>query len=208
MEENSKETTMDESTFSNTKHKLIGIIVVLAIALVVVLIIFGIFVGRSAKSTVKDVAKVTKKADVIGAIDLVDPIGIAAFVSCYDYRNDEIDFENFEENYEKVEESYKKIKKEIKKGKYTIEITDTDKVEDAKKVTKVTCNVKIKYEDNEIKLKNIKVYTRKKGAKNYIIGIDPESIEKAEDQLYKQEDSLEGIAEDLEDIMQDIEDLW
>lgn len=208
MEENSKETTMDESTFSNTKHKLIGIIVVLAIALVVVLIIFGIFVGRSAKSTVKDVAKVTKKADVIGAIDLVDPIGIAAFVSCYDYRNDEIDFENFEENYEKVEESYKKIKKEIKKGKYTIEITDTDKVEDAKKVTKVTCNVKIKYEDNEIKLKNIKVYTRKKGAKNYIIGIDPESIEKAEDQLYKQEDSLEGIEEDLEDIMQDIEDLW
>ena len=209
MEENSKETTtIDESTFKATKNGLIGVIVVLSAILLVVIIVFGIFVGRSAKSTVKDVAKVANKADILGAVDLIDPIGIAAFASCYDYRNDEIDFENFEDNYEKVEKSYNKIKKEIKKGKYTIEVTDTDKVEDAKKITKVTCNIKIKYKENEIKLKNIKIYTRKKGLKNYIIGIDPESMEKAEDQLYDQEDDLEGIAEDLEDIMEDIEDLW
>lgn len=209
MEENSKETTtVDESTFKATKNGLIGVIVVLAIILLIVVVVFSIFVGRSAKSTVKDVAKVVDKVDIIGAVDLVDPIGIAAFATCYDYRNDEIDFEDFEDNYEKIEESYKKIKKEIKKGKYTVEVTDTDKVEDAKKVTKVTCNVKIKYEGNEIKLKNIKVYTRKKGAKNYIIGVDPESIEKLEDQLYEQEEDLEGIVENIEDVLEDIEDLW
>lgn len=203
MEENSKETTINENTFKATKNGLIGVIVVLAIILLIVVIVFGIFVGRSAKSTVKDVAKVAKKADIVGAVDLVDPIGIVAFVSCYDYEDNKIDFENFEDNYEKIEKSYKKIKDEIKKGKYTIEVTDTEKVEDAKKITKVTCNIKIKYEKNEIKLKNIKVYTRKDGLKNYIIGIDPDSIEKAEDQLYDQEDELENIAEELEDKLED-----
>lgn len=208
MEEKSEETNIDTNKFKSINHGLIGVIVVLSVALFVVLVVFGIFIRRSAKSTVKDVEKVVSKVDVLGAIDLVDPMGIAAFVSCYDYKNNEIDFENFEENYEKIEKSYKKIKNEIKKGKYSIEVTDTQKEEDCKKITKVTCNIKIKYKGNEIKLKNMKVYTMKKGFKNYIIGIDPESIESVEEQLEEQEDELENMAEDVEKILEDIEDLW
>lgn len=206
-EEPEKTNIVDETTFKATRNGLIGVIVVLAVILLIVILIFGIFVRRSAKTTVKDVAKVVDKVDILGAVDLVDPIGIAAFVSCYDYRDDKIDFEDFEENYEKIEKSYKKVKNEIKKGKYSIEVTDTEKEDDCKKITKVTCNIKIKYKDNEIKLKNMKIYTMKKGLKNYIVGIDPKSIEDIEDQLYDQEDSLEDIAEDLEDIIEDLEDL-
>lgn len=212
MEEDTKKTTIDEATFKNTRNGLIGVIVVLTVALLVISIILGVFVRRSAKETVKDVAKVVNKVDVIGAVDLVDPTGVVAFVTCYDYEDGKIDFEKFEDNYEKIEKNYKKIKKEIKKGKYSIEVTDTEKVEDCKKITKVTCTIKVKYKNNEIKLKNMKVYTMKKGLKNYIIGIDPKSIEDIEDQLYDQEDELEDMAKDileeLEDIGEDIGDLF
>ena len=47
----------------------------------------------------------------------------------------------------------------------------------------------------------------KKGIENYIIGIDPESIEKISEQLEKQSDEIEDIGEDLEEILEDIQDL-
>jgi len=187
--------------------KLVKIIVILSIALIAVILAFAIFVHRSAKETVKDVGKVVKNTDILGAVDLVDPIGIAAFVSCYDYEDDEIDLDDFEDNYKKLEESYKKIKKEIKKGKYTIKVTNTKKVADCKKVTKVTCDVKIKYKDNEIKLEGIKVYTMKKGFKNYIVGVDPKSIYELGDQIEDQYDELEEMGEDLQDIVEDVQDI-
>lgn len=203
MEEKPEELN-EKSTTTNNNSRLIGIIAVLAIALIVVILIFCIFLQRSAKSTVKDVAKVVSKADLIGAIDLVDPAGIAAFTTCYNYRSGEVDFEDFDENYEKIEKSLNKLKKEIKKGKYSIDVTSTKKVSDSKKITKVTCDIKVKYKDNEIKLKGMEIYTMKKGFKNYIVGIDPESIDKAEEQLDRQEDELYDIVEELEDVFEDI----
>lgn len=205
-EENSENLNKNEDTVKTTNTRLIGIIAVLTVALIVVIIVFCIFLQRSAKATVKDVAKVVKNADIIGAIDLVDPAGIAAFMTCYNYRSGEIDFEDFDENYEKIEKGLKKIKKEIKKGKYSIDVTSTKKVSDAKKITKVTCDIKVKYNDNEIKLKGIEIYTMKKGFKNYIIGINPESLEDAEEQLDEQDDSLYDIVDDLEDELEDIFD--
>lgn len=192
----------------NSNSRLIGIIAVLVIILLVLAIVFGVFLSRSAKSTVKDVAKVVKKADIIGAIDLIDPEGIAAFVTCYNYRSGEMDLEDFDENYEKIGKAVKKVKNEIKKGKYTIDVTETEKVSGSKKLTKVTCDIKVKYKNNEIKLKGIEIYTMKKGLKNYIVGIDSESINKAAYKLEDQEDELEGMVDDLEDIIDDLEDIF
>ena len=188
--------------------RLIGIIAVLAVALIVVILIFCIFLQRSPKSTVKNVAKVVDNVDLAGAMDLIDPAGIVAFFSCYDYRNGEIDFDDFDENYEKIEKALKNLKKEIKRGKYSIDVTNTKKVSDSKKITKVTCNIKVEYEDNKIELKGIEIYTMKKGFKNYIVGIDPESLDEIEDQIYEQEDELEDIAKELYDVVEDLEDIY
>lgn len=189
------------------KSKLQKIIIALSIILIIVILIFILFAHRSAKATVKDVGKVVKNTDIIGAVDLVDPIGITAFVLSYDYEEEEIDFDKYDEKYQKIEEIYKKVKKELKKGKYTIKVTDTKKEADCKSITKVTCDIKIKYEKKEIEFKDIKVYTMKDGLKNRIVGISPESIYDLEDQIEDQYDEIEDIGEDLEDILKDIEDL-
>ena len=59
----------------------------------------------------------------------------------------------------------------------SIKVTSSKKMPESKKITRVTCDLEITYKENNIKLKGIKIYTMKKGIENYIIGIDPESIE-------------------------------
>jgi len=78
---------------------------------------------------------------------------------------------------------------------------------ESKKITRVTCDLEVEYKENTIKLKGIKIYTMKKGIENYIVGIDPESIEKIGEQLYKQSDELEEIGEELEEIFEEVQDL-
>ena len=46
----------------------------------------------------------------------------------------------------------------------------------------------------------------KKGLRNYIVGVDPESIEDLEDQLYDQKGSLLDMLEELQDKI-DLDDL-
>lgn len=182
-------------------------IIVAIVAVLIVVLISRIFINRSAKSRVKDVAQVAEDLNIVGAINLVDLEGIAAFYSCYDYEKGEIDFDDFDEKYENIKAIHKKLKKEFKKCKYSIKVTNTKKMSESKRITRVTCDLEMKYKDNTIKLKGIKIYTMKKGIENYIVGIDPESIEKIEDQLEKQSDELEDIGEELEEILEDIQDL-
>lgn len=190
-----------------TNPKIKKIIISIVIALVIIILISRVFINRSAKTRVKDVAKVAEDLDIVGAINLIDAEGIAAFYSCYDYEKGEIDFDDFDENYEKIRSLSKKIKKELKKCKYSIKITNTKKMPESKRITRVTCDLEVKYKDNTIKLKGIKIYTMKKGIENYIVGIDPESLEKIEEQLEKQSDEIEDIGEELEEILEEIEDL-
>ena len=188
---------------SKIKKYIIGIIV----AILILVIISRIFINRSAKSRVKDVADVAENLDIVGAINLIDLEGIAAFYSCYDYEKGEIDLDDFDEKYENIKEINKKARKELKKCKYSIKVTSSKKMPESKKITRVTCDLEITYKENNIKLKGIKIYTMKKGIENYIIGIDPESIEKISEQLEKQSDEIEDIGEDLEEILEDIQDL-
>lgn len=197
-----QETVGNTVKTTNINKKLIAIIAVLAIIIVILLV----FIGRSPKATVKDVAKAVGKVDPIGLVDLVDPVGVVAFVSCYDYSDGDFDFDDFEEKYEALEKNYKKVEKEIKKAKFSVNVTNTKKVSDCKKLTKVTCSVKVKYAGEEVELKGIEVYTMKKGLKNYIVGVDPESIEDLEDQVERQEDELYDMIKELQDKI-DLDDL-
>ena len=190
-----------------TDSKIKKYIIVIIIAVIVLTIVSRIFINRSAKSRVKDVANVAEDLNIVGAINLVDLEGIIAFYSCYDYTKGEIDFDDFDENYENIKSIYKKLKKELKKCKYSINVTNTKKMPESKRITRVTCDLEIKYKDNTIKLKGIKIYTMKKGIENYIVGIDPKSIEKIGDQLEKQADELEDIGEELEEIFEEMQDL-
>lgn len=179
MEENQNGVNPNESENSkaveNNNSKSIGIIATLAVALVIVLIAFFMFAQRSAKSTVKNVAKSMEKADAQQLMDQIDPIGVMAFLSCYSSKG--MDFEDFEDNYEKIVDA-------IKDGDYKIDITSAKKDSDNKKITKVTCDITAEIEGSKVKLKDIEIYTMKKGLKNYIIGIDADSLEDVEDQLY------------------------
>ena len=169
---NSNETS---NTVANNNSKLIGIIAILAVALIIVLIVFFVFVQRSSKATIKNVVKSAEKADAQQLMNQIDPIGIMAFLSCYTSKG--MDFEDFEDNYEKIVE-------EIKDGKYEVDITKTKKESDCKKLTKVTCDITAEIDGHKLKLEDIEFYTMKKGLKNYIVGINPESLEDVEDQLY------------------------
>ena len=180
MEENLN-VNQDTNSSKSTNTRLIGIIAVLAIALVVVSVAFFIFVQRSPKATVKEVAKAVQKADANQLLDTIDPIGIAAFLSCHYNAKGKPDFEDFEDNYEKIVD-------EIKEGKYSVKVTETEKVDDCKKLTKVTCDISAEIMGMEAELEDIEVYTMKKGFKNYIVGVDFESLEDAIDEL---EDELE-----------------
>lgn len=210
MEGKPEELNENLDSLKNNRSRLIGIIAVLIIAILVLSILFGVFLSRSPKSTVKDVAKVVKNVDLIGAMDLIDIEGMSLFLTynniMYAPGDAETNYEYFDDYYEVMDKAFNRLKKELKKGNYSIDVTETKKISDSKKLTRVTCDIKIKYKSNEIKLTNMKIYTMKKGLKNYIVGIDPESIEKAERQLEKQEDELEDIGKDLNDIVDDLED--
>ena len=82
-----------KSTDSKVKKYIISAIIIL----LVIILISRVFINRSAKSRVKDVADVAENLDIVGAINLIDLEGIAAFYSCYDYEKGEIDLDDFDE---------------------------------------------------------------------------------------------------------------
>ncbi len=192
----SQEPTTQETTTTkpvkSTNTKLIGII---AVAIVVILVVFFMFFTRSAKSTVKDYIKALSKCDADKVMALMDYEGTAAFksISSYSYaKGNTYKFNEFEDEYDKLmdnvkdldkdkKKEYEELKKEQvddlqetldefkdKKIKYSVSNIKTEKVDDCKKLTKVTCTLKMKYED-ETAEQDITFYTMKKGLKNYIV---------------------------------------
>lgn len=177
------ETTTNSSPVKAGNTKLIGII---AVAIVVILAIFFMFFTRSAKSTVKDYIKAFSKANAGKVIALMDFEGVTAFETT------QRDLSKFDETYEEVlkeikdldkdqKEQYKEAKDTAKetmqatldmfkeaKIKYSVSNIKTEKVDGSKKLTKVTCTIKAKAEDEEIE-RDVTFYTVKKGLKNYLV---------------------------------------
>lgn len=175
--------TTNSSPVNAGNTKLIGII---AVAIVVILLAFFMFFTRSAKSTVKDYIKAFNKSNAGKVVALMDFEGVSAFEST------ESDLSKFDETYEEVlkeikdldkdqKEQYEELKDAAKEAmqasldmlkeakiKYSVSNIKTEKVDGSKKLTKVTCTIKAKYEGEEME-SDVTFYTVKKGLKNYLV---------------------------------------
>lgn len=177
------ETTTNTAPVKAGNTKLIGIIVV---AIVVILLAFFMFFTRSAKSTVKDYIKAFNKSNAGKVVALMDFEGVSAF------ENTSKDLSKFDEAYEEMIKKVKELDKDQKKQydeikdttketiqasldllkeakmKYSVSNIKTEKVDGSKKLTKVTCTIKVKYEGEEVE-RDVTFYTIKKGLKNYLV---------------------------------------
>lgn len=177
------ETTTNTTPVKAGNTKLIGII---AVAIVVILLAFFMFFTRSAKSTVKDYIKAFNKSNAGKVVALMDFEGVSAFGTT------QRDLSKFDEAYEEMVKEVKDLDKDQKKQyeeakdaaketiqasldmlkeskiKYSVSNIKTEKVDGSKKLTKVTCTIKMKNEDNEME-RDVTFYTVKKGLKNYLV---------------------------------------
>lgn len=187
-------TNSSSATTTNTNNKLLGII---AVAVVIILALFFMLFTRSPKSTVKDYIKSFEKCNAKKAMSVVDFEGTLAFRQIkspsYSSGSYEViyDFEKFDDEYKEVLDVDKDKKKEYKeakedatdslqdkldtlkdfKVKYSIKDMKTEKVDGSKKITKVTCTLVLKHEDDKME-QDVTFYTMKKGLKNYIVDSD------------------------------------
>lgn len=177
------EATTNSTPVKSGNTKLIGII---AVAIVVILLAFFMFFTRSAKSTVKDYIKAFNKSNAGKVVALMDFEGVSAFES------NSKDLSKFDESYEEMIKKVKELDKDQKKQydeikdttketlqasldllkeakmKYSVSNIKTEKVDGSKKLTKVTCTIKVKYNDEEVE-RDVTFYTVKKGLKNYLV---------------------------------------
>lgn len=177
------EATTNSTPVKSGNTKLIGIV---AVAIVVILLAFFMFFTRSAKSTVKDYIKAFNKSNAGKVVALMDFEGVSAFES------NSKDLSKFDESYEEMIKKVKELDKDQKKQydeikdttketiqasldllkeakmKYSVSNIKTEKVDGSKKLTKVTCTIKVKYNDEEIE-RDVTFYTVKKGLKNYLV---------------------------------------
>lgn len=198
----SQEPVTNSNPIKTVNVKLIGII---AAIVAIILVVICIFATRSAKNTVKDFVKGLEKADAKKIMSLIDFEGMTAFSSITNtsYKNGEYkytyDFEDFEDEYDdimdKIKDMDKDEKKEYKEYKEDLEddlqdslddLKDEDitykvkdikvkKVSDCKKLSKVTCTIEVKSDDEKEELEDIEFYTMKKGLKHYIVSM-PSSL--------------------------------
>lgn len=187
----SQEPSTNSSSVTTTNNKLIGII---AIAVVVILAIFFMFFTRSPKSAVKDYIKAFQKCNANKAMSVVDFEGTLAMqeIGTPSYSSGSFgynfDFSKFDDAYKEISDADKDTKKKYKdekeerteslqdtldglkdsKIKYSVKNIKTEKVDGSKKVTKVTCTLVLKHEDEEVE-QEATFYTMKKGFKNYLI---------------------------------------
>lgn len=175
------ETTTNTTPVKAGNTKLIGII---AVAIVIILAVFFMCFTRSAKSTVKDYIKAFNKTNAGKVVALMDFEGVSAFETT------QRDLSKFDETYEEMLKKVKDLDKDqknqyneakdeakeaiqsgldlLKDAKFTVSNIKTEKVEGSKKLTKVTCTLKAKYEDEEME-RDVTFYTVKKGLKNYLV---------------------------------------
>lgn len=177
------EATTNSTPVKSGNTKLIGIV---AVAIVVILLAFFMFFTRSAKSTVKDYIKAFNKSNAGKVVALMDFEGVSAFES------NSKDLSKFDESYEEMIKKVKELDKDQKKQydelkdttketiqasldllkeekmKYSVSNIKTEKVDGSKKLTKVTCTIKVKYNDEEVE-RDVTFYTVKKGLKNYLV---------------------------------------
>lgn len=176
----------------STNTKLIGII---AVAIVAILAVLFIFFMRSPESAVKDYMKAFNKYNAKKVMSLTDVEGAAAFIQIRNYSYSDgytYDFGKFDDEYNEImkeikdfdkdkKTAYKELKNEAvdelqetldefkdKKIKFTVEKVKTEKIDDCKKLTKVTATVKAKMDDQENE-SDLVFYTMKKGLKNYVV---------------------------------------
>lgn len=180
----SQEPTTGSVSAKPVNTKLIGIV---AIAIVAILLVIFMFFTRSAKSTVKDFVKSIEKCNASKAMKLMDFEGAGAFAMCGS------NLSKFDENYDTVMDKIKDMDKDAKKAydeqkdelvddlqegldkiksekvKYSVKNIKTEKVDDCKKLTKVTCDITVKADGEEETMEDVEFYTMKKGLKNYLV---------------------------------------
>lgn len=181
-----------EKSAKSPNTRLIGIVAV-AIVAVLAIVLFFVFAVRSPKAVAKDFITATMiKPNTKKAVNLVDFEGVKAFsaISSYSYsKGYTYNFEDFDDEYKEVKKD-KDFKEEIKEqkkkmlesddvfgnilddsnvSKVSIEDIETEKIDDCKKLTKVTITLKAKV-DGEYDEQDFVVYTMQKGLKNYIVG--------------------------------------
>lgn len=182
----SQEPAIEEKGSTPVKTANIKLISLFPICIVIILILFFMFFTRSAKSTVKDYIKAFNKASSDKVMSLMDFEGAQVFSET---RNK---LENFDSTYNDTMKSLKELDKDQKKDyekvkdgtkdtiqasldilknakvKYSVSNIKTEKVSESKKLTKVTCTIKITHEDEEME-REVTFYTMKKGLKQYIV---------------------------------------
>ncbi len=166
-------------------------VAIIVAVVAILLVLFFMLFTRSPKDTVKAYVKAFDKADAGKVMSLMDYEGASAFSACTSYSG-KTDFSKFQDNYDKImdqvkdfdkdqKSEYKKLKKDAeeslqdsldtfkdKKIKYSVKDIKTEKVDENKKLTKVTAKLTVKY-DGEEQTKEVTFYTMKKGLKNYIV---------------------------------------
>lgn len=180
----SQEPTTGSVSTKPTNTKLIAIV---AIAVVAILLVFFMFFTRSAKSTVKDFVKSIEKCNASKSMKLMDFEGVAAFTMSGS------NLSKFDENYDTIMDKMKDMDKDAKKAyneqkdelvddlqkgldeikskkvKYSVKNIKTEKVDDCKKLTKVTCDITVKLDGKENTMEDVEFYTMKKGMKHYLV---------------------------------------
>lgn len=190
----SQEPVTGSNPVKTTNTKLIGIITVAVAVIAVILLVFFMFFTRSAASTVKSYVKAIEKANAKKVMALVDVQGTAAFddITNRSYSGTTYDFESFEDKYEEEMDNYKDMDKDEKKDyednledateflqdtldemkdsdiKFSVKDIDTEKVDDCKMLTKVTCTLVAKHDGEKVE-QDVTFYTMKKGLKHYIV---------------------------------------
>lgn len=191
--------TEPQNTGKEPNTRLIGIVAVLAVAIIAILLIVFAFFTRSPKSTVKDYIKYFNKGNAKKVMALIDLEGTSAFskISSYSYAKGgyTYKFEDFEDEYDDIMDQVKDMDKDEKKAykeakdslldsledildefkdsdvKLSVKKVETEKIDDCKKLTKVTATLEAKI-DGEKDEKDFTFYTMKKGLKNYIVYSD------------------------------------
>lgn len=192
--------TENQQSNKPANTRLIGMVAVAVVAILAIIFIFFTFIARSPKAVVKDYIGAFSKGNAKKVMNLMDYEAVAAFTQlsksystekkAYVYK-----FEDFDEKYEDAIETVKDLDKDQKKAyeetkddavdalqkvldpikenkiKMSVKKVKTEKVDDSKKLTKVTATIEIKA-DGEKMEEDVVFYTVKKGLKNYVAFTD------------------------------------
>lgn len=197
-EKKTEPTQSTEKTGKEPNTRLIGMIAVAVVAILAVILVIFTFFTRSPKAAVKDWVKAFNKGNAKKVMAVMDYEGAAAFtqiVTGSSYRGYTYKFEDFDDKYDDImdkvkdmdkdqKEAYKEAKEDAidklqdtlddfkdSKAKISVKKVKTEKVDDCKKITKVTATLELKM-DGEKDERDFTFYTMKKGLKNYVIYAD------------------------------------